>query len=121
SLRGTFTKDKINWSRTVDNNLRQSLTLVNVRDDYRASGDIEFSTPIRKLGVTIHANAAEQWNRGINLVNTTENINTNLTHSFTLSFDNRKKEKWDVSAGCTIQLSTAEYSVQQSLNNRYFN
>ena len=121
SLRATYTKQKINWSRTVDRNLGQSLMPVNVADDYKSEADVEFSTPVRKLGMNIHANATEQWNRGINPVNLVDNINTNFSHSFTLSVDNRKKEKWEASAGGTLQLSTAKYSIQQSLNNRYFN
>ena len=120
-IRGTYTKDKINWSREVDDQLNQVLTLMNVRDDFRAGADIDFSTPIRKLGVNIHVSPSETWNRGINFVNGTENTNTNFVHGLTLSFDNRKKEKWDVSVGGTVQYTTARYSLQEALNNDYFN
>jgi hypothetical protein len=116
---GTYTKDKINFARSIDNNLSQSLTLVNVSDDYRADANIDFSTPIRKAGVNTHASARETWNRGINFVNGIQNINT--IHELTLSFSNRKKEKWDVNIGSTMQFTNARYSLEQSLNNNYFN
>jgi hypothetical protein len=120
SLSAGFTKDKINWSRTVNDSLGQSNTLVNVPEDYNITGHLDFSTPIRKLGVTIHASLRENWNRGISLVNGIENTNTNLGHRLTLSIDNRKKEKWDINVGGTLRLTDARYSLYSSLNNRYY-
>ncbi|MGZ4118039.1 MAG: outer membrane beta-barrel protein [Bacteroidia bacterium] len=120
-LNGTYTKDKINWSRSVDNNLSEKLTLVNVVDDYRFGGTAEFSTPIRKLGLNIEINLDESWNKGINIVNDIQNINTNRTHAINISLNNRKKEKWDIRVGGTGKISTSQYSVQQSLNNLYYN
>ncbi|MFA5817490.1 MAG: outer membrane beta-barrel protein, partial [Bacteroidales bacterium] len=114
-----YTMNKINWSRTVDPQLKQTMTLVNVKDDYRVSGRIDFSTPIRKLGVKINANLRESFNRGISLVNGSENINTNFNHKVSLTVDNRKKDKWDVMAGGSVQITDARYSIQNTLNNRY--
>ena len=121
SLNANYTSDKINWSRTIMPNLSQMLSLVNVDDDYRIGGNFDFSTPIRKVGLNFTAKLHENWNRGINLVNGEQNINTNFTHSLSLSFDNRKKEKWDVSVGGMFQISDAKYSVQRSLNKTYYN
>ena len=52
-LNATYTRDKINWDRTIDDNLRQYMTLINVPDDYRIRGTIAFSTPVRSLGIKI--------------------------------------------------------------------
>src|SRR6185295_12738048 len=41
---GTWTKDKINWQRTVHDDFSQSLSLINVTDDYRADANVDFST-----------------------------------------------------------------------------
>jgi hypothetical protein len=114
-----YTMNKINWSRTVDSQLKQTMTLVNVRDDYRASARIDFSTPIRKLGIKISTNLRESFNRGISMINGTENINTNFSHKATLTIDNRKKEKWDVMVGGSVQMTDARYSIQNALNNKY--
>lgn len=121
SLRGTYTKDKINWSRSINDQFGQSLKLINVPDDYRAEAALDFSTPIRKMGINFHVNPTESYNQGINFVNGIENTNTNFIHEFTLSIDNRKKEKWDASIGGALQYTTARYSLQKSLNNNYFN
>ncbi len=119
SLGVTYTKDKINWSRTIDDQLGQTLNLVNVEDDINARASFDFSTPIRKLGVKINTGVSETWNRGINLVNGTANINTNWGHRVSLSVENRKKGKWDIVAGGSLRITDARYSVQQNLNTIY--
>jgi hypothetical protein len=115
-----YTCDKINWRQEINDSLGQLLTPVNVPDDYSAGLSVDFSTPLKKLGLTFHASLRENWNRGITVVNGADNINTNLTHRITLSFDNRKKEKWDVNFGASLSLTNARYSLQESMNNRYF-
>jgi len=115
-----YTRNKINWSQTINDTLVQTMTLINVPDDYTATASVDFSTPVRMLGLNFHTSLRESWNRGITYVNNVENNNTNLTHRLSVSFDNRKKEKWDVNLGVSFTLTNARYSVQESLNNRYF-
>lgn len=117
---GTYTKDKINWDRTFDNQLAMRNTLKNFDYDYNLRGNIDFSTPIRSLGMKIHLNLEESWNRGLNLINQAENEYTNLSHRASFSIDNRKKEKWDVSTGLAVTLTDSKYSLQKSLDNKYF-
>ncbi len=121
TLNGNVTNDKINWDRTINDDLSLVNTLTNVDADYNVRGNVDFSTPIRSLGMKIHFNLEESWNKGFNLVNTVENEYTSLGHRASLSFDNRKKEKWDVNTGVEVSLTNSKYSVQQALNNRYFN
>lgn len=119
-INGRYTKDKISFARNIAGNLAQSLTMVNVPDDYTADASIDFSTPLRKLKLNFTLKLREEWNRGISLVNDVRNINTNITHGGTISFNNRKKDKWDVNAGISISYTDARYSIQSSLNNTYY-
>ena len=121
SMSASYTKDKINWSRVITPDLAQMLSLVNVENDYRADASIDFSTPIRKLGVNFTAKFNELWNQGINFVNGDKNINTNFTHTLTLSLNNRKNEIWNLNFGGTLQITDAKYSIQHSLNKTYYN
>ena len=118
-INAVYTGDKINWNRTIDNNLKQTMSLINVNSDYRIQSNSDFSTPIRKLGIKINTNLEETWNRGISFVNGQENTNTNFTHRLSLSIENRKKTKWDVILGGAFQMTDAKFSIQESLNNRY--
>jgi hypothetical protein len=117
SLNFRYTRNKIGYERTVTENLGQIISLRNVRDDWNAGGDIDFSTPIKSLGLKINLSLSESYNRGISFVNGTENINRNLIHRIALTFDNRKKDKWDIETGSTVTFTDSKYSVQKSLNN----
>ena len=119
-LRSTYTQNKINYSRSVNDQLVQELRLVNVEDDLSLSGNIDFSTPIRALGIKTNIDISESYNKGINIVNGLDNEITSFKHNYSLSFDNRKKDKWDINSGVGLSMTDARYSIQESLNNVYY-
>lgn len=119
TLNTKYTLDKINYSSSVDENLRQILSPVNVRDDWNTDADIDFSTPLRPIGIKIDLALSEGYNRGRTIINGTENINTNMTHRISLTLENRKKTHWDVETGSTLTLTHSKYSIQKSFNNVY--
>jgi hypothetical protein len=121
NINANYTKNKINNSVKIDNNLGQEITLVNVPSDYVMSAGASFTTPLRPLGLNIRIGINERYNKGINIVNDISNSNTNLSHQFQLSFDNRKKEKWDIEIGGRINMTNSQYSIQNQLDNRYLN
>ena len=115
----TYTHDKIGNERTVDANLGQVISLINVKNDWSAGGDVDFSTPFKALGIKINLALSEQFNRGLSVINTIENINSSMTHRISLTLDNRKKDKWDIETGSTVTITDTRYSVQDALNNVY--
>lgn len=119
TLSGTYTKDKINWNRTITDNLTFLNTLTNVKSDFDTRGNIDFSTPLRTLGIKMRLNLEERYNRGISLINQSENVYTNLIHRGSFTIDNRKKDKWDVNTGIQVSYTQSRYSIQESLNNNY--
>ena len=78
----------------MDDQLVQTLMPVNVNNDLNLRSSIDFSTPVRKLGIKIHLNLQDVYNRGISPVNGTDNLYTSFSHDLSLSVDNRKKQKW---------------------------
>lgn len=116
----SYTKDKINFSKTIHDDLSQSLTLVNVPDDYTAGFNVEFSTPIRPVHLNFRVGFHEDFNKGINYVNGDENHISSFTHSLNVSFDNRKKDKFDITFGGNIALTHAAYSIDDGSDSRYF-
>jgi hypothetical protein len=120
ALSGGYTSDKINWSTTVTDDLVQISTLINVDWDYNSRLNLNFSTPIRKLGIKINLDAEESWNRGQSLVNEINNIYNTLSQRYSISADNRKKKLWDVESGLGMDLTHTWYDIQESLNNHYF-
>jgi len=120
SLSGAYTSDKINWSTSVTEDLVQISTLTNMDWDYNFRLSLDFSTPIRKLGIKINLDAEESWNRGQTIVNEVNNTYNTLNQRYSLSADNRKKKRWDVESGLGASLTHTWYDIQESLNNRYF-
>jgi len=120
-LGGTYTLDKVGYTRTITDSLVQIINLINTKDEYSADGNIEFSTPLRFAGVNVHLNLDGRWNRGLTYVNGEENINSSFSRSFRLSFDTRKKDLWDLDFGGELTITNARYSIQESLNNRFIN
>ena len=116
----SYTRNKINYSRTINDQLGQVIRLVNVESDFTASANIDFSTPIKLLGLKTNINIDETYNRGINIVNETENEISGFNHRLSFTIENRKKNKWDVNTGTGISLTDTRYSIQQDLNNVYF-
>ncbi len=116
-----YTHDKISLSRTINKELAQVIRPVNTSDNYEANARVEFTRPVRKLGVILNASVSEGFERGISPVNEVANITNVFRHDFELSFSNRKKEKWDVQVGGRLGLSDIAYSVNSSLNNHFNN
>ena len=119
-LGSIYTKNKISMSQTTNEELIKLNTPVNVPYNYVVYSFISFSTPIRVLGIKMNINWNELWNRGIGIINTDENIQTNFTHTLRLNIENRKKDKWDVLVGGQFSMTDAKFSIS-SMNTIYFN
>lgn len=118
---GSYTRDKISLSQTIDKNLVLMNFPINVPMDYAAFGYISFSTPLRKLGMKVSLTLNENWHRGINIVNLEENILKTMSHSINLTFESYLKEKYSYRIGSSVTLTDTKYSVREGLNNLYFN
>jgi len=120
-LGGTYTFDKVGYSSTITDSLVQVIHITNTKDEYRTDGSIEFSTPLKISGLNIHLAVDGSWNKGQTFVNGNENITTNISRSFRLSFDNLRKNKWDINFGGELNVTNSRYTIHNSLNNRFLN
>lgn len=120
-VNGSYTRDKIGWSRNVAADLSQDLLAVNT--DYALQGMLhaQYSRPVRKLGVQLTAGLQENWNKTLSPVNGTGNINNTFSHRLEVSCNNLNSDVWDLRGGGSIQVSTAAYSLNKELNNTYYN
>jgi len=118
-LNAGYTKDKISYSQTIDEDFTQTGTPVNVPSNYTASSYIYFSTPIRALGMKVNAKSHESWSRGISIINSEDNIQNVFTHTLDLSFENRRKQTFDITMGGSVSLTDSRSSIAE--DNVYFN
>ncbi|MFC1556654.1 outer membrane beta-barrel protein [candidate division KSB1 bacterium] len=121
SMNALYTKDKVSSSQTLNDDLTQFNTPVNVPDQYNLSSQIEYSTPIRALSVVVDARWSESWSKGSNIINGEDNFQTVLGHSLRLNVRNRKTENWYASAGASVSINEAKFSIAESMNNKYYN
>jgi hypothetical protein len=121
NISGRYIYDKLNWSRSVQPDLTQRLMPVNVRDDYMGDARIEYTTPVRKLGIVTTIAFEERYQKGINLVNNTENITTVFNHEVELKLGNKRKDKWDIELGALLNYTDGQYSIQKELNSYFYN
>jgi len=112
SINVRYTENKINWRRVYDQHLSRTLSQVNVDNDLNVWTEMSFSTPIRKLKLNLSIE--------INVVNGLENEITNLRHVFGISFDNRKKDMFDISAGVRLVFNEAKFDIAEEQDRNYF-
>lgn len=119
SINMRYALNRVGYSRTIDENLKQSIDLVNTRNDLSTGGMIDFSTAIKPLGLKVNLVVDEEFTRGFSYINSAENINTSLNQRVSFAIGNRNKEKWDVETGTAITFINTRYSLQKSLNDNY--
>jgi len=119
TVSGDYTRNKINWSRMIDEQLVQTLLPVNVDYGLSLQGNVNFSRPIRKAGIKMSLSLQEIYRKSIVPVNGTDNVYSSLTHDLSLSLENRKKKKWDIVSGIGLNLTDSRYSLMEDLNDRF--
>ncbi|MBK7029430.1 MAG: outer membrane beta-barrel protein [Bacteroidales bacterium] len=116
---GTYIVDKIGFSRWISDSLVQRIYLLNTDNERELNGNIDFTTPLKIIGMNLHLGLNGRWTSGLSFVNDEENKTNSFSRSVLLSLDNRKKEKWDLDIGAEISFTDAKYSLQSGLNNKY--
>ena len=120
-INGAYTKDKIAWSRKIDESFNQIFHLTNVRDDYSMNSMLDFSSPVRKSYIKIAISLREDINKGISYINGVENISLGYRHKVKFSVENFNKKKWDVQTGISYEINDNRYSINESMNYTYNN
>lgn len=121
SVNATYTLNKIDWSRKVNADLSQDLTMVNTPYAAQLSLNGQYSRPVRRLGINANIGLSESWRRAVSPVNGVENTNNTLVHELELEFNNLNNEVLDIRGGVKANISNARYSLNKELNNNYYN
>jgi Outer membrane protein beta-barrel family/CarboxypepD_reg-like domain len=118
-LNGTYTKNKITTSQTIDNQFIQTSTPINVDNDYTLSSFLYFGAPIRPLGSKINVRVNSSYNKSILFINTVSNNLDMYNNGIDFSIENRGKDIVDLKIGTKINYNTTAYSVNNSLDQTY--
>jgi Outer membrane protein beta-barrel family len=114
-----YTLDKIVNEQVVSANFVRITRPVNVKDAFSSNGFLGYGMPMgTKWRFNFNNNSS--YNRGISLVNQTENITKRLTSTNNIRMDYRLRDSFDFSIGARVSYNNTAYSLQSSLNRRYY-
>ena len=120
-LRGSYTKDDIVLSRTVDAQARQAASPVNSDGGWSTTGGVTLGTPIRRIGARLNLNYNATYSKGSEFVNQVENVSRLLRNTVDVSLENRAKDVFDLRAGGRFIFNDVDYSLNSELNQGYLN
>lgn len=116
----TYTKNRITNSQSIDENFVQTITPINVKDDYQYTTYSSFNAPIKfagmKVGITQDMNIS---NSILFLNGESDNVNRSR-HGVSINLESRKKAKLDWLIGTRVGYNKAAYKKNNNLNQDYF-
>ncbi|MEM8523293.1 MAG: TonB-dependent receptor [Bacteroidota bacterium] len=117
----TYTENKITNSQNIDELLRREISPINVKDDLRVIGNLNFGTPIRKIKTQLNIQSQAFYNRAILFINDLENVVHRWNGTVDISLENRKKEIIDARLGATLGYNITNYEINTALNQSFLN
>ncbi|MDZ4713828.1 MAG: TonB-dependent receptor [Cytophagales bacterium] len=121
-LNSTYTTNAIAYSQMVDpQTLVRTSVPVNVADNLRISGNVNFGMPIRKLNGRFNVGPTFTYTRGINLINAQENRSDQQTYGGTVRYDYTLKEILTLGVSATLSQQKTAYSFNTQQNQQFLN
>jgi len=115
----TYTKDRITNSQSIDENFVQTVSPINVNNDYQYTTYASFHAPLKFLGLKVGVNQSMNISNSILFLNTQEDNVIRSNHGLGLTFENKKKEKLDWLIGTQLGYNKASYEKNNNLNQDY--
>ncbi len=117
----TYTRNRISNAQTIDNNFVRTTQPINVNNDYRLNGFLNFGFPIIRPSLRASFNSNVTWAKSINLINDVENQTDRLIATNGVRLSYRYKELLDISFNASLSYNQTHYSLQTSLNQDFLN
>jgi hypothetical protein len=108
-------------NQTIDENLKVTYQPENTGVGYQANLYLNFSRPIKVLGVKFNLGLNGVLNRRTAQINAVENQELTQKYTFKASIENRKKKVVDILVGTRIDFNKSDFSINNSLNTSYLN
>lgn len=117
-----YTTNAITYSQTVHPQTLVRLTVpVNVPDNLRVNGNLNFGFPIRTLNSRVSVGPTFSYNRGITLINLEENRSDQRTYGGTVRYDYTLGDILTLGLSANLSQNRTEYSFNTTQNQQYLN
>lgn len=118
----------INYSRnniinqtSVNENLVQTTSPINVSDDLTVRTNISYSRPLRSLGTKLKLFTSSTYQNSIQFINTTKNDVNRYNTSAGFTLENRNKDNYSISGTARWTYNTNMYSQNAEQNLSFLN
>jgi len=108
-------------NQTIDENLKINYRPENSGVGYLANLYLNFSRPIKTLGIKFNLGLNGTLNQRTTQINGTNNEELTQQYTFKASVENRKKKVIDALIGTRIDFNQSVFSINNSLNTSYLN
>mgnify|MGYP001462191771 CR=1 FL=1 len=120
-INATYSRNNIINQTFIDEQFRTVSTPINVPYNFNINGNVNYSTPIRALGMKVQVNGNIGYQRRILFINLTENESDIYNTRVGLTLENRKKKYIDVSASANMNYNINTYSINSERNQNFLN
>jgi len=116
----SFTNNRIVNYDVIDSFGRKTTRPVNVDGVYNLNNDISVGWPVRFIKGSLNLNTGVGYSKSIQFINTERNNIYNITIDPSIEISKSFKDKFDMTLSGGFTYTKAKYSLQSSLNNKYF-
>ena len=116
----SFTNNRIVNYDVIDSFGRKTTRPVNVDGVYNLNNDISVGWPLRFIKGSLNLNTGVGYSKSIQFINTGRNNIYNITIDPSIEISKSFKDKFDMTLSGGFTYTKAKYSLQSSLNNKYF-
>lgn len=116
----SFTNNRIVNFDIIDSFGRKMTMPVNVDGVYNLNNDVSIGWPLRFIKGTMNFNTGLSYSKTIQFINSVRNTIRNITIDPNIQITKSFKDKFDLTVNGGFTYNKAKYSLQSSLNNKYF-
>lgn len=120
-ISATYIQNKITNQTIIADDFVKTTSPINVDNDLNINGRISYSTPIRKLYIKTRISTNGGYRNNIVFINGVETDVNRYSGGLNLSFENRKKDKFDAEIGGRWNFNQVYYSQNSALNQSFIN
>jgi hypothetical protein len=115
-----YTLDKIANSQSVDARFIRTSKPINTKDAVMLNGFVGYTMPVA-TNWRFFYNLSQTYSSNVTFINNQENITKNNNTRLNTNISYRSRDTFEVTLGARVGLNNAKYSVQTSLNRKYYN
>ncbi|MEL6923551.1 MAG: outer membrane beta-barrel protein [Bacteroidota bacterium] len=118
-ISGSYTNNKITTAQSIDSLFRRSSMPINVAYDQNVRTYANFSAPLPFGKLKFNINASANFNKSLVVINDLQDAVQRRNGTFSVSVENRKKEKIDWLFGGSLGYNQTRFDISEDRNQNF--